>query len=464
MRPGNRSPGASESPSLIRGPTGWALLAGGLLLAGVVAGCSGATPESERPDPSRMVDSGSWYVREPWPHDGNPYGSEHFVVYSDGASTEARRRLASLAEEEWATVIDAMGIDPATMFRFPADQDKVDLFANRYNLLEGGGARAYYAGVLIPSFDHEAGPENTDVAAMRVTLKHELVHVAEALLKGRFVGDVAPTDPRRMPVWFSEGTAEALSGGSTGGPPRTLDVMNGLIARYGRINPIAWRVDLPISDEILEAYSRYYYPMAHLAVDYLLDSKGLGRSPEDLAAVMSDMGNDVPFAEAFESHIGISQSDYEAQFFTLMDAYLPQSEFPFEAVGLGLAALSAAGLVGGVVVWGMRRSPASASSATAVPGWGRRARGGFVTELSILALVAVGLVARALFGIGFDDLPPGANRTLGYALTAGYCFVSVGILAWAIRRWRGGSRSAYAIPLLVVAASLITAVLIDWIL
>ena len=190
-----------------------AIVLGAVLSVGVVSGCADSSSPPQRPDPAQMVDSGSWYAKEQWPHDGSPFDSDHFVVYSDGASRDARERLAALAEEVYTEVVDEMGVDPATMFRFPADQDKIDLYANRYNVLEGGGARAYYAGVIIPSFDHEGGPDDTGVRAIRATLKHELVHVVEALLKGRFVGDVAVGDPRRMPVWFSEGTAEALSGG-----------------------------------------------------------------------------------------------------------------------------------------------------------------------------------------------------------------------------------------------------------
>ena len=90
------------------------------------------------------------------------------------------------------------------------------------------------------------GRDSTDVRAVRRDLNHEMVHVVEALLKGNFTGDIPVGDPRRMPVWFSEGTAEALSGGAVD-PPRTLDEVNALIAKYGRINPIAWRVDLPPS-------------------------------------------------------------------------------------------------------------------------------------------------------------------------------------------------------------------------
>ena len=435
-----------------------ALVAGGILLSVVIAGCSGASPESERPDPAQMVHGGSWYVKEHWPHDGNPYETDHFVVYSDGASLEARQELAALAEEVLIEVVEEMGIDPASMFRFPADQDKIDLFANRFNVLEGGGARAYYAGVIIPSFDHEAG-QNADVAVIRLDLNHELVHVAEALLKGRFVGDVAANDPRRMPVWFSEGTAEALSGGSAGGAPRTLDQVNGLIAKYGRINPIAWRVDLPLS-QVMDSYPHYYYPMAQLAVEYLLDPDGLGKAPEDLAAVMFDMGNDVAFADAFESHLGISQAAYEAQFFTLMDAYLPQSEFPFETVALGLASLLAAGVMGGALVWGMRHWPADVAPESGLPVWTHRGRRGFVAEVSVLALLAVGFVVLLLFAIAFADLRAGANRTLGYAVTAGYFVGSACILMWAIRDRGAPLRRAYVIPLLVLVATFVTVVVI----
>jgi len=409
-----------------------------------------------------MVDSGSWYVKYSWPHDGHPWETEHVIVYSDGATLKARQRLAALAEEVLAEVVDEMGVDPVTMFRFPAGQDKIDIYASRYHAIEVGGLRlgatAYYAGIILPSFDRDVGHGPTHVWAVRCDVKHELVHVVEALLKGNFVGDIPVGDPRRMPVWFSEGTAEAL-GCHWGAAPRTLDEVNARIARFGRINPIAWKVDVPPS-EAGDSYPEYYYPMAHLAVDYLLDADGLGRSPRDLSAVMLDMGSGASFAAAFEAHIGLSESDYEAQFWARMDAYLPQSEFPRRSVGLALGLLLAASFVSFSLIWGFRHWPALATTTRAVSEPTRR-RKGFVLEIAVSAVLTVGLAASALHQIAFADLPPSVQRAPGYLAIAAFLVGAVAILLWSVRRWAHHKRAASLIPLLLIVDALLATLFID---
>ena len=57
----------------------------------VAAGCGGtesgpsvtASPDSTTSSSVTMVESGSWYAVEAWPHDGDPFVSDNFVVFSN---------------------------------------------------------------------------------------------------------------------------------------------------------------------------------------------------------------------------------------------------------------------------------------------------------------------------------------------------------------------------------------------
>jgi hypothetical protein len=200
--------------------------------------------------------------------------------------------------------------------------------------------------------------------------------------------------------------------------------------------------------------------MAHLAVAYLLDADGLGRSPHDLAAVMLDMGTGASFASAFEAHIGLSESEYEAQFWTRMDAYLPQSEFPSKTVGLALGSLLAAGLMGLSLIWGFRHWPALATTTGAVSEPSRRRRG-FVLEIAVFAVFTVGFAALALHQIAFADLPPFVQRAPGYVAIAAYLVVAVAILLWSVRRWAYQKRAAWLIPLLLIVDALLAVRIIE---
>ena len=76
-----------------------------------------------------MVDSGSWYSREKWPHDGKPCESQNFIIYSDAASQESREDLAGIAEELLAELIKEFGIDTEENLRFPPGQDKIHIYS-----------------------------------------------------------------------------------------------------------------------------------------------------------------------------------------------------------------------------------------------------------------------------------------------------------------------------------------------
>ncbi len=280
-------------------------------------------PEAE---PNEMIDAGSWYSREQWPHDGRPFESEHFVVYSDAASPAARKSVARICEEILDELTADFGIIPELMFRFPHGQEKIHIYAYKEYYPQSWGARGYYAGLIIWSLDHTERSRN--LGNYKRVVKHELVHVVEALLKGR---DTAHTPVSiRVHMWYSEGLAEAISGGTSGPVVRSLEDLNRLTEEYGRVSPVGYRTDADVGDysdpDMIRAYVDYVYPMNQLAVEYLIDPVGLGKSPHDAIAVFTDIADGMTFAEAFTSRFGMTLEEYDERFFELMDDYLPELE------------------------------------------------------------------------------------------------------------------------------------------
>jgi hypothetical protein len=254
------------------------LISATALAAGVwltVTGCNSPV------EPANMVDSGSWYVSGfHWPHDGKPLETANFVVYSDAASTEARRKLADIAEDtQW-------------------------------------GGWAYWGGLLIYSLDHEERGEAGHTAPdMYVpVVKHEVMHVIESLLK-------ASNNPELVDVWLTEGIAEFVSGGNAAPSITDRARFDDLIATHGRRNPIAMHryTDYPSESGIVY---NYYIPMFQLAATYLFDAQGHGATLEDLKDLYLDIREGMAFSAAFADRLGISVAEYEQQFFDLMSDYL----------------------------------------------------------------------------------------------------------------------------------------------
>jgi hypothetical protein len=267
-----------------------------------------------------FISSGSWYVTGfEWPHDGNPWESDNFVIYSDGAGEDARQALALLAEETLSEIKVLFAIDNNDIFLFPPGQEKIDIYAykNRYPtypVIWGGWA--YYGGLLIFSLDHPERTSfgHTEPEIYNPTLKHEIMHVVESLLK-------ASNDPNLVDVWLTEGLAEAVSGGTAAGSITDLQKFNELLNQYGSRNPIAMhRYEYPNIEGIVY---NYYYPMFQLAVEYLVDANGHGKTMNDVKDLLLDVRSGVPFPAAFQNRFGMSLSEYENQFFALMTAYLP---------------------------------------------------------------------------------------------------------------------------------------------
>ena len=291
----------------------------GVLIVGVSSRCASSADEHAADGSGARVDEGSWYSRVAWPHDGNPIESTNFVVYRDAASLEARHEVATVAEEVWAELLDELSIEPG-MLRYPEGRDRIDIYAYHDYDPQDWGGRAYYGGLLVWSPDH--GQRQTGNNRLSPVLKHELVHVIQWLITG---GESRPVD-----TWFIEGLPLALAGDTTA--IRGLDQLDRLTAEYGSTSPISIKSYSQITSP--EAGEHFHYPMFHIAVEYLMDDDGQGRSPADMTDMLIDVAEGATFEAAFENRMGLRLDDFENEFFGLMNAYLPQYRNPvFAPVG-----------------------------------------------------------------------------------------------------------------------------------
>jgi hypothetical protein len=144
------------------------------------------------------------------------------------------------------------------------------------------------------------------------SIKHETTHVLNYLVTENHLNG--------QHWWFTEGIAEYASGG---GEPRieTWAEVQEWWSLETHINPVAIRrfpIDLPDPDG---AWNEFY-PMFHLAVEYLLSEAGFGRTFVDVKNMWSDMATGERFEKAFETHIGMTVDVFESSLYRRLKQYL----------------------------------------------------------------------------------------------------------------------------------------------
>jgi hypothetical protein len=143
----------------------------------------------------------------------------------------------------------------------------------------------------------------------RRMVKHETTHVIQYYLCG---------GSSNVHIWFTEGVAEWASEDL---PVTTWQQVEEWRQNPEHINPIKIHIgaDYPLPlERIIE-----YYPLFGLAVQYLMDGRGRGKTPLDVKHMFLDIRGGMKFAEAFELHMGLTVDYYEARFWEWMEAYLP---------------------------------------------------------------------------------------------------------------------------------------------
>ncbi len=276
-------------------------------------GCKSHPTSPEIP----QAEDGAWTIYTPfnWTHDGQPYNSVYCTVYSDDASYEMKRQMGQIADEKFNRILQLFNFNDLSDFRYPPGYSRIEVYIN-INHPETI-AYAYWNGFIITI-------RSSDLVGIWYTravylATHELTHIFEFLIEGRHVLSTY--------VWFKEGIATHT--GCLEQPSwekiENLSELESWIAENlnvpGQGNPIRIQQD---EDYPPGANGHRYYQFFELAVRYLLDTEGLGRSYSDVRGLFYDMRNGIPFPVSFQNHFGISLDDYELEFYDRMRVYLSQ--------------------------------------------------------------------------------------------------------------------------------------------
>jgi len=246
-------------------------------------------------------------------HDNLIYETEHFLVYSDAADDHTKIQFANMAEQAYQELKSFFLLSYHYNFTIQRDDPttKIQIICNRN---DPRSQRSFFYGFMLYTIDSPycfATEEN-----LYREIKHELVHVFQMYLDG---------SSRRYEFgWFREGLAEYAADGGFFSRITTLAYFNQLrnILDNAGIHPlkIRWSELRNHEGEVHAAT----YSMSGLAMHYLLDPSGSGKSVNDIRQLFSDLLHDetLLFETAFENNMGIDVHDFEDQFYDVMPGYL----------------------------------------------------------------------------------------------------------------------------------------------
>jgi hypothetical protein len=254
----------------------------------------------------------SWYTYAyfDWEHDGYPFGSEHFWVYSDSASMRTKEQFAMDAERALERILPIFeeASQEAGEVRYLYPRMEIYISSQRFGEFYWQGY-AHFGGFLI-LFDREYYSNYTlqfpGHFPCSYVVAHELTHVLAARLAGYREFDFYHSPH----AWFDEGLATYLGGHPV--PIRTLHMyelaMEEVAARSAQGNPIHIRYSPP------PGYPENLY---ELAVYYLIQTYGIA----PVIGVYIDLRSGDSFEIAFENRIGMTVDQYQENFDALIREY-----------------------------------------------------------------------------------------------------------------------------------------------
>lgn len=242
-------------------------------------------------------------------HDNRILETNYFLTFSDGASDDAKIIYAKMAEESLYELKELFKI--ASDIELGVDTNNSATKLKIYTIKNATYDQlAYNNGFVLYGYDSPRFQSWREGNFwFRREIKHETMHVVHFKL------GLDPPGGPYTDTWFVEGIAEHVSGGAFT-PITNLEEWNRWINTPGNINPIkihSWN-NFPDRNRAAN-----YYNAFGLAVRYLVDSKGLGKSIDDLKAMIKEVKLLGSFKAAFQKHMGISIQYYEDNFLRLIE-------------------------------------------------------------------------------------------------------------------------------------------------
>lgn len=246
-------------------------------------------------------------------HDNRILETNHYLIFSDESNDDAKVRFGKIAEETFHEVLQAFHLQESEDVGIfvTLQQTKPTLFSNVNTSFPYGGF-AFNTGYVYNALDSDTYSQNYSYFEdfYRPDMKHETVHIFQFLVGLDNLPNLWPD------FWFSEGLAVYISNNRP--PPSTLQEVD------------EWR-NIPENDNPIKVHEwqdypsggRRYYHMFGLAVGYLLDESGHGKTTTDVLDMYRYMASSHNgFADAFERFMGMTLQYYEDNYWDLITNFL----------------------------------------------------------------------------------------------------------------------------------------------
>jgi hypothetical protein len=246
-------------------------------------------------------------------NDNRVLETEHLLIYSDASEDWAKIEMGRTGEEALALIMGLFQVTPEELGIVDM-YSRIEVYSMRR--LNNIGTVADINGYI--NWAHDTTNSSIDPSWVLETAEHECTHTVQFRLGGTY---------SVVWCWFTEGLAEAVSDGGMYPPLRCWPEVEAFRNRPNSVNPVSVRVleDIPDWTSSNGAVASVYYPLFGLAVRWLLDPNGHGKTCIDVKQMFRDIAGGMDFFQAFQTRMGISMESYRDHFYGWMEGFLPDS-------------------------------------------------------------------------------------------------------------------------------------------